>query len=368
MSDEKASSNAENDVLVAIVRAAVLAGASDIHLSVGRAPSIRTIGALALLPGAAALSADDLAQFCHRLAGDRWTSFDGDLDCRAFVAGTLLRVNIFREIRGLGCVLRIITAQPPQLDSLGLPAAVGKFGDMRSGLVLVCGVTGSGKSTTLAALINKINEEKPVHIITIEDPIEFVHTSKKAVVHQREVSHGGFGHTSSFSHALRSALREDPDVILVGEMRDAETIESALTAAETGHLVFGTLHAGAADQAIDRVIDALPADRQNQARAQLAATLGGVIVQSLVPGANGTSRVVVSEIMVVTHAIRAMIREGKTHQLRSALQTGGSEGSVTFDASLAKAIVDRKISPEDGATWCRDETELRDWILRFRKL
>jgi len=342
-------------------------GASDIHLSVGLPPVARVAGDLLAIPGEAALTAEDLESMARYAAAERWSSFDGDLDCRASIAGVLLRVNVFSELRGLGIVMRTINAAPPKLEELGLPDVVAKFSDMRFGLVLVCGVTGSGKSTTLAALINRVNQTRSLHVITVEDPIEYIHTSQRSVIHQREVNHEGYGHTNSFARALKSALREDPDVILVGELRDPETIESALTAAETGHLVFATLHAGAADQSVDRIIDALPAERQNQARAQLAATLQGVVVQSLVPSATGKKRTVVSEIMVVNTAIRSMIREGKVHQIRSAIQSGGNDGMVTFDASLARAVVDRRIRQEDAVTWCRDEGELREWINRYRK-
>lgn len=353
--------------LDAIVAHAVNEGASDIHMSVGLPPNVRVAGDLAPMRDEPVLTTEDLRLFAEHLAGERWVTFDGDLDCRASIAGSLLRVNIFGELRGLGIVLRTINGAPPSLEELFLPPAVTSLADLRFGLVLVCGVTGSGKSTTLAGMVDRINHTKPVHIITIEDPIEYIHQSDVAVIHQREVNHEGFGHTTGFSRALRSALREDPDVILVGEMRDAETIESALIAAETGHLVLATLHAGSADQAPERIIDALPSDKQNQARAQLAAMLQGVIVQSLVPAASGRRRVCISEVMLANTAVRAMIREGKTHQLRSVIQSGGSEGMVSYDASLAKAVVDRRIRQEDAITWARDENELRDWVTRFRR-
>ena len=252
-------------------------------------------------------------------------------------------------------VMRVIPFEIVPLAQLGLPEAVASFADLPRGLVLVTGPTGSGKSTTLASLIDIVNSEKAVHIMTVEDPIEFLHTHKRSVVNQREVGED----THSFSNALRHVLRQDPDVILVGEMRDLETISTALTAAETGHLVFATLHTQDAPQSVDRMIDVFPSHQQQQIRVQLAAALQGVCTQQLVPTADGAGRAVACEVMVATPAVRNLIREQKVHQIYSMLQAGGKHGMVTMDMSLAQLVRARRISLDTALERCANEEDLR---------
>ena len=272
----------------------------------------------------------------------------------SFAFGDLgrFRVNAFYERGNMAAAFRLIPNTIKSIDELGLPGVVSTFADHPNGLVLVTGPTGSGKSTTLAALIDKINTEKPVHIITIEDPIEFTHQSKRAVVAQREVHYD----TYSFAAALRSILREDPDVVLIGEMRDLETIQAAITVAETGHLVFATLHTNSAAQSIDRMVDVFPAHQQPQIRAQLANILVGICSQRLVPAIDG-GRIAVTEIMVTNSAVRSIIREGKTHQLDMTIQTGMSQGMQTMDRELAKFVKSGIISFETARDYAVDQAE-----------
>jgi twitching motility protein PilT len=272
------------------------------------------------------------------------------------------RVNVYKERGSYAAALRSITSEIPSIETLGLPEIVTQVAGKPRGLVLVTGPTGSGKSTTLAAMIDHINTTRPEHILTIEDPIEFVHKSKKAVVHQRELGMD----TRSFSNAIRAALREDPDVILVGEMRDLETISLALTAAETGHLVMGTLHTSSASQTIDRVVDAFPGDQQQQIRIQLSNSLIAVFTQTLLPRLqpNGTTkgRILAQEIMLVNPAIANLIRESKAAQIYSAIQTGAGLGMQTLEASLKNLYFDRKITYEDAMNKTSRPEELKRMI------
>jgi twitching motility protein PilT len=265
------------------------------------------------------------------------------------------RVNVFLQRDSVGCVMRAIPYEIVDFDSLGIPPAVKPWAYMPRGLVLVTGPTGSGKSTTLASLIDIVNRERSVHIMTVEDPIEFLHTHKRSLINQREVGED----THSFAEALKHVLRQDPDVILVGEMRDLETISTALTAAETGHLVFATLHTQDAPQSIDRVIDVFPAHQQQQVRVQLAAALQGICTQQLLPTIDGEGRAVSCEVMVATPAIRNLIREGKTHQIYSMLQAGGKYGMVTMDMSLAQLVRSHRISLDVALERCANEEDLR---------
>jgi twitching motility protein PilT len=265
------------------------------------------------------------------------------------------RVNVFLQRDSVGAVMRTIPFEIVPLESLGLPASVKQFADLPRGLVLVTGPTGSGKSTTLASLVDIINVSKPCHIMTVEDPIEFLHNHKMAVVNQREIGED----THSFAAALKHVLRQDPDVILVGEMRDLETIHTALTAAETGHLVFGTLHTQDAPQSIDRIIDVFPSYQQQQVRVQLASALQGVVTQQLLPIRTGRGRAVAAEVMVATPAIRNLIREGKTHQIYSSMQAGGKYGMQTMDQSLAALVQRGVISMETAIERCANEEDLR---------
>jgi twitching motility protein PilT len=252
------------------------------------------------------------------------------------------RVNVFRQRDAMGTVMRLIPFGIKTLDELGLPTQCKNFSRLRRGLVLVTGVTGSGKSTTLAALIDEINRDREDHIMTVEDPIEFLHRHNRAIVNQREVGTD----TKSFSEALRHALRQDPDVILVGEMRDLETISTALTAAETGHLVFATLHTQDAPQSVDRMIDVFPPHQQQQIRVQLSGTIAGVISQQLLPTSDGKGRAVAAEIMFATPAIRNLIREGKTHQIYTSMQAGGKFGMQVMDQHLAELVRKGRVTYE----------------------
>ncbi|MBK5229377.1 MAG: type IV pilus twitching motility protein PilT [Actinobacteria bacterium] len=264
------------------------------------------------------------------------------------------RVNVFRQRDSLGTAMRLIPHEIDSMEKLGLPSVLKEFTRLRRGLVLVTGVTGSGKSTTLASLIDEINTSRADHIMTIEDPIEFLHRHKKSVVNQREIG----ADTHGFAKALRHVLRQDPDVILVGELRDLETIQTALTAAETGHLVFATLHTQDAPGSVDRIIDVFPPHQQNQIRIQLAGTLVGVVSQQLVPKISG-GRVCACEVLVVTDGVRNLIREGKTHQIYTAMQSGGKHGMQIMDAHLGEMVKSGVISYEIGLERCHHVEEFK---------
>lgn len=311
--------------------------ASDLHIQVGLPPVLRISGALQPIPNTPILTEDMVEKLIFSTLDSMQReilSKDKEFDY-SFSFGEIarFRVNAFNEKGNLAAAFRLIPTKMPTIEELGMPQIVSTFADFPRGLVLVTGPTGSGKSTTLAALINKINHEKAVHIVTIEDPIEFTHKSKRSVIAQREVHYDTF----SFSRALKSALRQDPDVVLLGEMRDLETISSAITIAETGHLVFATLHTNSAAQSVDRMVDVFPAEQQPQIRSQLSAVLMAVCSQRLVPAIGG-GRVVAAEIMVANSAVRSIIREGKTHQLDTTIQTGANEGMQTMDRTLAKLV------------------------------
>lgn len=330
--------NAHTDATIeALLDECIQHNASDLHLQVGLAPVLRIDGTLRSLTNYPVLTPEKVEELVFATLDDEQKKIltkDKEFDY-SFAFGDLgrFRVNAFHEKGNLAASFRLIPNQIPQLSELGLPGVVETFAERPHGLVLVTGPTGSGKSTTLAALIDKINTEKSVHIITIEDPIEFTHRSKHSVVAQREVHYDTF----SFAAALRSILREDPDVVLIGEMRDLETIQAAITVAETGHLVFATLHTNSAAQSIDRIIDVFPAHQQPQIRSQLANVLNGIVSQRLVPAVNG-GRIAVTEILVANSAVRAIIREGKTHQLDMAIQTSADQGMQTMDRELARLV------------------------------
>ena len=311
--------------------------ASDLHLQVGLPPILRIDGALQPISGYAALDEPTVESLVFATLEEDQKQIllkDKEFDY-SFSFGDLgrFRVNAFHEKGNLAGAFRLIPNQIQTVSELGMPSVVTSFADFPRGLVLVTGPTGSGKSTTLAALVDKINSEKSAHIITIEDPIEFTHKSKRSVVVQREVHYD----TYSFSAALRSALREDPDVVLIGEMRDLETISAAITIAETGHLVFATLHTNSASQSIDRMIDVFPPHQQPQVRSQLSNILMAICSQRLVPAIGG-GRVVAAEILVANPAVRSVIREGKTHQLDTIIQTGADQGMQTMDRTLVKLV------------------------------
>ncbi len=279
-----------------------------------------------------------------------------ELDCSFSVPGiSRFRINVFLQKNGTEAVLRVISPKIPSPDELKLTPAIIQFTDLPRGLVLVTGPTGSGKSTTLACLLNLINQKREEHILTIEDPIEYVYDNLKCIVRQREIGL----QTKSFPNALKSALREDPDIVLIGEMRDLETISAALTIAETGHLVFGTLHTTDAAQTIDRIIDVFPPHQQQQVRVMLSTTLKGVVSQILLPKADGIGRVAAREVMVVTPAIANLVREGKSHQIYSAIMTGSKFGMVSLDRALLTLVQEGLVSPEDAAAKAHDPEFIR---------
>ncbi len=333
-----ASAPLSTDVTIeALLEECVNHDASDLHIQAGLPPTLRIDGSLRPMTTYPVLDEEMVKKLIFSTLDEEQQKIfvkDKEFDY-SFAFGDLgrFRVNAFHERGKMAAAFRLIPNVLKSLEELGLPGVVETFADHPHGLVLVTGPTGSGKSTTLAALVDKINTERAVHIITIEDPIEFTHRSKRALVAQREVHYDTF----SFAAALRSILREDPDVVLIGEMRDLETIQAAITVAETGHLVFATLHTNSAAQSVDRIIDVFPAHQQSQIRAQLATVLNGICSQRLIPAISG-GRVCVAEIMVATPAIRAIIREGKTHQLDMAIQTGAELGMQTMDRELAKLV------------------------------
>ncbi len=320
--------------------------ASDVHLSPGFCPAIRVRGKIVALEEYAPLTPQETRDTVYSLLNDdqrkRFESHK-QLDLAYAVPGVArFRVNCFFQRGAVSAAFRRIPHQIPKLDELGLPRILEELTRKPRGLVLVTGPTGSGKSTSLAAMLDIINEERDEHMLTIEDPIEFLHTHKRCVVNQREIGSDAI----DFASALKSALREDPDVILVGEMRDLETMSTALTAAETGHLVFATLHTQSTAQTVDRIIDIFPAQQQAQVRMQLSIGLQGVVTQQLLPTADGAGRVVASEVLIPTPAVRNLIREGKTHQIYSAIQTSGAIGMQTMDAHLAQLVRLGKVSQQ----------------------
>ena len=339
-----------------LLEACIKHGASDLHIQVGLPPILRIDGSLVPIPNTPILTTEivDTLIFSTLDSMQRETlAKDKEFDY-SFAFGEIarFRVNAFNEKGHLAAAFRLIPTKMPTIEELGMPQVISSFAEYPRGLVLVTGPTGSGKSTTLAAIINKINSEKSVHILTIEDPIEFTHKSKRSLVAQREVHYD----TYSFGRALKSALREDPDVVLLGEMRDLETISAAITIAETGHLVFATLHTNSAAQSVDRMIDVFPAEQQPQIRSQLAGILMAVCSQRLVPAIGG-GRVCAAEIMVANTAIRSIIREGKTHQLDTAIQTGASEGMQTMDRTLAKLVQQGTVTYDSAREYAVDVRE-----------
>lgn len=336
--------------------------ASDLHLQVGLPPMLRIDGALMPVAGADVLNDEAIEALIFAILDEDQKQIllkDKEFDF-SFAFGDLgrFRVNAFHERGNLAAALRLIPNEILTVEQLGLPPIVNKFAEYPRGLVLVTGPTGSGKSTTLAAMIHKINMERSEHILTIEDPIEYTHRSKKSVIVQREVHYD----TYSFSAALRSALRQDPDVVLIGEMRDLETIASAITIAETGHLVLATLHTNSAAQSIDRMIDVFPPHQQAQIRSQLSNILMAICSQRLMPAIGG-GRIAAAEILVATPAVRNIIREGKTHQLEAVIQTGAEFGMQSMDKTLVSLVHNGTISYDDARTVAIDIDEL-DRLMR----
>src|SRR5882672_425889 len=340
-------------------------GGSDLHVTTNTAPQVRVHGELSPLEGYRVLTSADTKQLAYSVLTDAQKHrFEEnlELDFSFGVKGlSRFRANIFNQRGAVGAVFRAIPYEIKPFEALGLPAVVKTMCDKPRGLILVTGPTGSGKSTTLAALIDKINNDRHEHILTIEDPIEFLHNHKNCLVNQREVN----ADTHSFSSALRTALRQDPDVVLVGEMRDLETIESALRIAETGHLTFATLHTNSAASTINRIIDVFPADQQAQIRAQLSLVLEGIMCQSLIQKADGHGRAMALEILVPNAAIRNLIREDKVHQIYSMMQTGQDKyGMQTFNQALATLYHKRMISMDTALQRSSNVDELRELIDR----
>ena len=332
--------------------------ASDLHLTAGSPPMIRHHGRLHALDYPR-LTPETTRQVVYSiLTNDQRQKLETDwqVDLAYSIPGKArFRVNAYFQRAAVSAALRLIPQEMPKLDSLGLPPVLEDFTKKPRGFVLVTGPTGSGKSTSLAAMLDLINETRHEHILSIEDPIEFLHKHKSCIVNQRELG----ADTKSFAQGLKAGLRQDPDVILVGEMRDLETISTALTAAETGHLVFATLHTQDTAQTVDRIVDVFPPEQQQQVRVQLSVALQGIVTQQLLPTADGQGRCVATEVLVPTPAVRNLIREGKTHQIYSALQTGGQFGMQTMDASLAQLVRQHKITRELAESRSSAPEELR---------
>ena len=333
-------------------------GASDLHLTSGSPPVLRLHGDLVPMTEYPALSAQGLRSMIYAILPQRRREEleqELELDMSYSLPGKArFRVNVYFQRDSIGAAFRLIPFEIKSVESLGLPPVVSEFARFPRGFVVVTGPTGSGKSTTLAGLVDIVNQERRCHIMTVEDPIEFLHRHKSSIVNQREVG----SDTHGFAPALKHVLRQDPDVILVGEMRDLETIATAITAAETGHLVFATLHTQDAPQTIDRIIDVFPPHQQQQVRVQLSTTLQGVVTQQLLQTADGRGRVVATEVLVATAAVRNLIREGKVHQIYSVMQAGGRFGMRTMDASLAELVQAGRITNELAMDRSHDPEEL----------
>lgn len=337
------------DTLIAMAKAQ---NASDVHIVAGLPVRCRVDGSIRNLTEEP-LSFEDCEDYGRTMAGDRFPEIErmGELDlAHSFPCGVRTRINLFRQQGSLSAAIRLLAERIPELDELNLPKVVASFPDYRSGIVLVTGETGSGKSTTLASVLNRINHTRPAHIITLEDPIEYVYTPDKCIINQRQIG----SDTQSYADGLRSILREDPDVILIGEMRDLNTIETALTAAETGHLVFATLHTNSAADSIDRMVNVFPEGQQRQIRLQLSTTLRAVVSQQLLPRKGGHGRAAACEIMVVNAAIKNLIREGKTPQMDSFIAMNGQSGSILMDAALQKMVRDGVVDQSTAQRYARD--------------
>jgi twitching motility protein PilT len=354
--DDRGDTRAELDTMLTRL---VQQGGSDLHLTVGAPPRVRIHGDLVEMPDYPELAPDDTAALVRAvLSDDQWQRFEQELeiDIAYSIPGvSRFRVNCFQQRNAYGAVMRAIPFQIKPLHELGVPNQIERFAYLPRGLVLVTGPTGSGKTTTLASLLDLANSTRKDHIVTIEDPIEFLHPHRRCLVNQREVGVD----TKGFAEALKRVLRQDPDIILVGELRDLETVSTALTAAETGHLVLATLHTQSAAQTIDRVIDIFPPHQQQEIRAQLSTALQGVVTQALVKRADGLGRTVVCEVMFATAAIRNLIREGKNHQIPSFMQSSGADGMLTFDQHLAQRVHEGVISYEQGLELCHAVEEYK---------
>lgn len=346
-----------------ILTKAVEIKCSDIHITVGLPPMFRIDGHINPAEGYEKLFADDTKSICFSLVNAeqlKKLEEDGDLDFSYSIAGVgRFRVNIFRQRGTYSCVLRSLASKIPSIDALGLPPVFKELALKPRGLILVTGPTGSGKSTTLASIVDYINHNTRGHILTLEDPIEYLHKHDGCIVNQREMGDD----SENFASALRAALREDPDVILLGEMRDLETVSTAVSAAETGHLVLSTLHTVSAAQTVDRIIDMFPTYQQAQIKVQLAGVLQGVISQQLLRVMGSKGRVAALEVLLFNDAIRNVIREGKTHQIPSMMQTAITQGMLPMDYSLAQLVKNRKITVQDAKIHCADPEMLKRYLV-----
>ena len=337
-------------------------GCSDLHFTTKIPPVVRLHGTLKKLSSYPEMTNEIIMNIASQMTNQRqFESIKAFIDTDfSYVtkSGFRHRVNVYHQRGDVAIAIRLLRNDIPTLSDLELPKVVSEFVMRPRGLILVTGPTGSGKSTSLAAMINHVNENRSSHIITVEDPIEYVHEHKRCMINQREVG----ADVDSFAGSLRAALREDPDVILVGEMRDFETVSAAVTAAETGHLVLSTLHTTSAADTVNRIIDVFPAHQQQQIRTQLAATLVGIMTQTLVPLANGTGRIAATEILYATDAVAAMIRDNKVHMIPSAIQTGRALGMTSLDQSLAKLALERRITIESAIERCSNKTDLQRFM------
>lgn len=347
-----------------ILKTAKEAGASDVHITVGIPPKMRVNGKLIALEGYQRMLPDDTMGVARDIMSEKQLEFldaNGQHDMSFSIMGLgRFRLNVFKQRGSVAMAIRLVATEIPDPEILGIPQSVVNLYQRQRGLVLVTGPTGSGKSTTLASIIDKINDNREAHIITLEDPIEFLYQHNKSIVNQREVGLD----SDNYANALRAALREDPDVILVGEMRDLETISTAITAAETGHLVLSTLHTIGAASTVDRIIDVFPPHQQQQIRIQLANVLEAVISQQLIPTADGDSRVGAFEVMHVNSAVRNMIREGKTHQLITIMQTNRKQGMITMDDAIVELCKSGQINRDMAIHYAQDPETMQAKILR----
>lgn len=347
--------------IMAMLGKAIDMKASDLHISPGMPPICRINGRLVLMEEII-LTAEDSERFLRAVLSDYQLNTlhsKGEVDASVTCSNSRVRLNAYRRMGTYSIAMRLVKPEIPDFEELGLPSVVLDLAKLTKGLVLVTGPTGTGKTTSLAAMIDWINSNRHAHIITLEEPIEYVHTNKKSIINQREIGTDSL----SFSSALRAALRQDPDVILIGEMRDLESISIALTAAETGHLVLSTLHTVGAAKTIDRIIDVFPPHQQFQIRTQLSLVLQGVISQQLVPTIDGKSRVAAVEVLLATPAVRNLIRENKTHQITNAIQTGAKAGMKTMDNSLLELYRDNRISFDDMISYAVDPDYLKKVVL-----
>ncbi len=339
--------------VVELLRTAKEAGASDLHITVGIPPKMRVNGDLITMNYPRLMPADTMQAVLEVMTEQQRDKFEerGELDMSFSVSDLgRFRVNAFKQRGTMAMAIRIVGTQVPDVETLGIPDSVIDLYNRKRGLVLVTGPTGSGKSTTLAALVDKINRNREAHVITLEDPIEYLHRHDKSMVNQREIGLD----TENYSNALRAALREDPDVILVGEMRDYETISVAITAAETGHLILSTLHTIGAANTVDRIIDVFPPHQQQQIRVQFANVLEAVVSQQLIPKADGSGRVAAFEVLHANYAVRNLIREGKSHQLLSVMQTGRKQGMITMDEAILQLLASGEINREMAIQFATD--------------